>query len=126
MNRDDLHALVDTLPEGALEGAKRILEHLQVWPPPESTNGCGRSGRNRCRGCGVQSAPERWEEGVALPVSTLRPGTVTLDTPIGKAIPPFTVAIIFSKVMRSPLRYVCVSATMVKASDTDSKQKGRR
>ena len=33
MNRGDLHALVDTLPEGALENAKRLLEHLQVWPP---------------------------------------------------------------------------------------------
>jgi hypothetical protein len=33
MDRADLHALVDTLPEGAIENAKRILEHLQVWPP---------------------------------------------------------------------------------------------
>jgi len=33
MNRADLHALVDTLPEGALENAKRLLDRLQVWPP---------------------------------------------------------------------------------------------
>lgn len=33
MDRSDLHRLVDTLPEGAFEHAKRVLEHLQVWPP---------------------------------------------------------------------------------------------
>ena len=33
MDRADLHRLVDTLPEGALENAQRILDHLQVWPP---------------------------------------------------------------------------------------------
>lgn len=33
MNRGDLHALVDTLPDGALENAKRVPEQLQVWPP---------------------------------------------------------------------------------------------
>ncbi len=33
MDRDNLHALVDSMPEGALENAKRMLEHLQVWPP---------------------------------------------------------------------------------------------
>jgi hypothetical protein len=36
MTRDDLHRLVDTLPEGALENTKRVLEHFQVWPPQES------------------------------------------------------------------------------------------
>jgi hypothetical protein len=35
MDRDELHRLVDTLPEGALEHAKRVLEHLQVWPPQQ-------------------------------------------------------------------------------------------
>ena len=33
--RDELHRLVDTLPEGALENAKRLLTHFQVWPPQE-------------------------------------------------------------------------------------------
>jgi hypothetical protein len=33
MNRDELHSLVDRLPEGALESAKRVLGHLQIWPP---------------------------------------------------------------------------------------------
>jgi Clp amino terminal domain, pathogenicity island component len=31
--RDSLHALVNTLPDGALQHAKRMLEHLHVWPP---------------------------------------------------------------------------------------------
>jgi hypothetical protein len=35
MNRADLHTLVDILPEGALENAKRMLEHLQIWPPQQ-------------------------------------------------------------------------------------------
>jgi hypothetical protein len=37
MDRVDLHCLVDTLPEGAFENAKRMLEHLQVFPPKRST-----------------------------------------------------------------------------------------
>lgn len=36
MTRADLHALVDSLPDGALENANRILQHLQVWPPQPS------------------------------------------------------------------------------------------
>src|SRR2546422_190307 len=31
--REELHALVDTLPEGAIEAAHRILSGMQVWPP---------------------------------------------------------------------------------------------
>ena len=31
--RQELHALVDTLPDGAIEAAHRILSNLQVWPP---------------------------------------------------------------------------------------------
>ncbi len=33
MEREELHGLVDTLPEGALEHAKNMLVHLQTWPP---------------------------------------------------------------------------------------------
>ena len=33
MNRANLHALVDTLAEGALENAERVLQPLQTWPP---------------------------------------------------------------------------------------------
>jgi hypothetical protein len=36
MERSGLHALVESLPEGALERASRILQHLQVWPPAPS------------------------------------------------------------------------------------------
>ena len=32
-SREKLHRLVDSLPEGALEAAQRMLTHLQVWPP---------------------------------------------------------------------------------------------
>src|SRR5438034_10404361 len=32
--RQELHALVDTLPEEAIETAHRILLRMQVWPPP--------------------------------------------------------------------------------------------
>src|SRR5512138_3841024 len=31
--REDLHKLVDSLPEGAIEAAQRTLSHLQIWPP---------------------------------------------------------------------------------------------
>jgi hypothetical protein len=33
--RDDLHQLVSTLPEGALDAAFTALTHMQTWPPPE-------------------------------------------------------------------------------------------
>jgi hypothetical protein len=33
MDRADLHALVESLPEAAFENANRILQHLQAWPP---------------------------------------------------------------------------------------------
>jgi hypothetical protein len=32
-SREDLHKLVDSLPEGAIEAAHRTLSHLQIWPP---------------------------------------------------------------------------------------------
>jgi hypothetical protein len=32
--REELHTLVDSLPEGALEAAHRMLSNMQVWPPP--------------------------------------------------------------------------------------------
>jgi hypothetical protein len=36
MDKADLHRLIDTLPEGSLEHAQRVLEHLQVAPPQMS------------------------------------------------------------------------------------------
>jgi hypothetical protein len=33
MDRANLHTLVDTLPEAALENAERMLRHLQIFPP---------------------------------------------------------------------------------------------
>jgi hypothetical protein len=32
--REELHKLIDSMPEGAMEAAHRMLSHLQVWPPP--------------------------------------------------------------------------------------------
>ena len=32
--REELHRLVDTLPEAALDNARQMLERMQVWPPP--------------------------------------------------------------------------------------------
>src|SRR5947208_1614533 len=32
--REELHKLIDSMPEGAMEAAHRALSHLQVWPPP--------------------------------------------------------------------------------------------
>jgi hypothetical protein len=32
-DRESLRALVDSLPDGALQGAQRTLEHMQTWPP---------------------------------------------------------------------------------------------
>jgi hypothetical protein len=32
MSREELHRLVDTLPEGALEAAKQALQHFRIWP----------------------------------------------------------------------------------------------
>lgn len=38
-DRESLRALVDTLPEGALPHAKRMLQHMQTWPPHLSCQG---------------------------------------------------------------------------------------
>src|SRR2546427_6438785 len=38
MSREELHRLVDILPEAALEPAEKALQHFQIWPrqpPPE-------------------------------------------------------------------------------------------
>jgi hypothetical protein len=32
-SKDDLHKLVDSLPDGAIENVHRMLEHFQTWPP---------------------------------------------------------------------------------------------
>jgi hypothetical protein len=32
--REDLHKLIDSLPEEAIEAAYKVLSHFQVWPPP--------------------------------------------------------------------------------------------
>jgi hypothetical protein len=39
-SREELHKLVDTLPEDAVEAAERVLRNFQVWPPvpPDPVN----------------------------------------------------------------------------------------
>ena len=32
MNREELHRLVDLLPEGALDPARQALQHFRIWP----------------------------------------------------------------------------------------------
>jgi hypothetical protein len=32
--KEELHKLIDSLPEGALDAAHSALTHFQVWPPP--------------------------------------------------------------------------------------------
>src|SRR6478735_3592898 len=32
--REELHKLIDSMPDGAMEVAHRALANLQVWPPP--------------------------------------------------------------------------------------------
>jgi hypothetical protein len=32
--REELHKLIDSMPDGAIEAAHRMLNHMQVWPPP--------------------------------------------------------------------------------------------
>jgi hypothetical protein len=36
--REELHKLIDSMPEGAMEAAYRALSNLQVWPPAALTD----------------------------------------------------------------------------------------
>jgi hypothetical protein len=49
MDREELHRLVDTLPEFALKHATNMLRHFQVWPPqpPQETQDLQREHRER-------------------------------------------------------------------------------
>jgi len=52
MSREELHQLVDTLPELAMEQARKMLERLQTWPPqvPPEVKQRLREGRERLQG----------------------------------------------------------------------------
>jgi hypothetical protein len=61
--RQELHALVDTLPEGAVDLAHMFLSRLQVWPPPPPTGQVvapGMQVRTADRKP-ILSSGERWE-----------------------------------------------------------------
>ena len=51
MTREELHRLVDTLPEAALEPAEKALQHFQVWPrqPPPEVERMNREHEERMR-----------------------------------------------------------------------------
>lgn len=34
-SREDLHSLIDSLPDGAMDSAAGMLRNIQVWPPPQ-------------------------------------------------------------------------------------------
>src|SRR5260370_1305544 len=54
--RDDLHRLIDTLPEAAIEPAQGMLRHMQEWPPQAAPfGGRGRIGGRTSSGTGVLS-----------------------------------------------------------------------
>ncbi len=87
--RETLHRLVDTLPEGALEPAKRTLEHLQVWPPqppPEVERMRREMGAQGFRGGCVGSGsyfldPDRKMKGGSMSSSHAEPdGTLIFQT----------------------------------------------
>ena len=51
MTREELHRLVDTLPEAALEPAEKALQHFQLWPrqPPPDVERMQREHQERMR-----------------------------------------------------------------------------
>jgi hypothetical protein len=61
-NRDELHKLIDSLPEGAIEPAHRMLSHLQVWPPPAPP--------------GAEEMRQRMKERRTQAMQAQRPGTI--------------------------------------------------
>jgi hypothetical protein len=66
--REELHQLVDTLPEGAVEVAHMFLSRLQVWPPiPQSSKTMVGEMRMRGpQGTPVLSSREGWEDGTYI------------------------------------------------------------
>src|SRR5437016_10045310 len=60
--REELHALVDTLPEPAMEVVHGLLSRLQVWsPPPPPRNVASGVQVRAADGKPVLSRFERWE-----------------------------------------------------------------
>ena len=61
--RGELHQLVDTLPEQAIELVHGVLSRLQVWPPPPPTGQVVAKGMEvrAADGKPVLSTKEKWE-----------------------------------------------------------------
>lgn len=43
-SKEDLHRLIDSLPEGAVDNVHRMLQHMQTWPPQPPPGLMGRGG----------------------------------------------------------------------------------
>src|SRR5262245_53162551 len=65
-SREELHKLVDSLPEGAIEAAHRTLSQLQIWPPAPPAD--IQEMRQRMR--------QRMEEGRREVMQRQRPGMI--------------------------------------------------
>jgi hypothetical protein len=61
-SREELHKLIDSMPEGAIEAAQRILSQLQVWPPTPPP--------------GVQEMRQRMKERRLEVMQHQKPGTI--------------------------------------------------
>jgi hypothetical protein len=61
--RDELHTLIDSMPQGALDAARQMLSNLQTWPPPSLP--------------GMEEMKSRRDEMRKRQAEHLRPGTLT-------------------------------------------------
>jgi hypothetical protein len=59
--REELHILVDSLPEGAIEVVHGMLSRLQTWPPTPPPNAASGMQVRRADGKAVMSRMERWQ-----------------------------------------------------------------
>jgi hypothetical protein len=66
--REELHQLVDTLPEQAIEVVHGMLSRLQTWPPvsPSSKSTIAETRWRAAQGAPVLSSREGWEDGTYI------------------------------------------------------------
>jgi hypothetical protein len=65
--REELHKLIDSLPDGALEAGHRLLSNLQTWPPPALPDVATMRKRHQ----------EHREEAGKRMIAQQRPGTIS-------------------------------------------------
>ncbi len=59
--REELHKLIETLPEGAIEAVHRMLTQAQVWPPPPPTGQIVATQMRAPDGRPYSSTLQRWD-----------------------------------------------------------------